>query len=176
MGSPIFLKTDGGKLEIGAVALARMLTFRQDGFWKREAGGVLMGRFIHNSLDIVIDDVTVPMRGDVRGRFKFLRDRYRHQQILNQVWQDSGRTTHYLGEWHTHPEPIPTPSATDLRDWGRRLQEDVFSSSTLLFIIVGIEVLRIWEGHRHNLSFILIGEMSYVSDSHLSGKRKRLAR
>jgi integrative and conjugative element protein (TIGR02256 family) len=162
MRTPIFTKSDGGKLELSFPALSRMLKFRQDRCWKREAGGVLMGRYIRESLDVVIDDVTVPMRGDCRGRFNFFRDGARHQRAINRAWQESEGTTHYLGEWHTHPEKIPTPSPTDQTNWSQHLQRDIFSGDTLLFIIVGIEFIRVWEGHRQSLNYVLIGELNYA--------------
>lgn len=162
MRAPIFPKSGGGKLEISLPALSQMLKFRQDSLWKREAGGVLMGRYIRESLDVVIDNVTVPMCGDRRRRFDFFRDRDRHQQAINRAWQESDGTTHYLGEWHTHPERIPTPSSTDQTNWNQHLQRDIFSGDTLLFIIVGTEFLRVWEGHRQSLSYALIGELNYA--------------
>jgi integrative and conjugative element protein (TIGR02256 family) len=160
MRIPIFLKSDGGKLEIGMLAISRILKFRQDGCWKREAGGVLVGRYIRDCLDVVIDDVTIPMRGDRRGRCSFFRARDRHQQAIDQAWQESEGTIHYLGEWHTHPEKTPTPSPTDQADWNQHLQRDRFSGDTLFFIIVGTEFIRVWEGHRQSLDYALIGELN----------------
>jgi integrative and conjugative element protein (TIGR02256 family) len=160
MRIPIFPKSDGGKLEISLLAMSRMLKFRQDSCWKREAGGVLMGRYIRDCLDVVIDDITAPMHGDRRGRFNFFRDHARHQRAINQAWHESEGTTHYLGEWHTHPEKIPTPSPTDQTNWNQHLKRDIFSSDTLFFIIVGTEFIRIWEGHRQSLDYALIGELN----------------
>lgn len=148
----IFQKTDGGKLEIGREALSKMLRYRQNTESRKEAGGVLMGRHIRDCLDVVIDEVTTPMSRDRRTRFSFFRNQEQHQQILDEVWQASFRTTHYLGEWHTHPESVPTPSPTDLADWQKHLYSDIFSSSTLFFVIVGTEALQIWECHRQQCS------------------------
>ncbi|MEM9540755.1 MAG: Mov34/MPN/PAD-1 family protein [Cyanobacteria bacterium P01_E01_bin.42] len=161
MNAPIFLKSDRGKLEISVPALSQMLKFRQNRLWKREAGGVLMGRYIRESLDIVIDNVTIPMRGDRRRRCNFFRDRDRHQRAINQAWWESDGTTHYLGEWHTHPEKIPTPSPSDRVNWNRHLQEDTFSGNTLFFIIIGTEAIGIWEGYRKNLIHSFLGEFHY---------------
>lgn len=165
MGTPIFPKSNGGKLEISRPALSQMLRFRQNNPWKREAGGVLMGRYIRESLDIVIDDVTIPMLGDRRGRLSFFRGRDRHQQAINQAWKNSEGTTHYLGEWHTHPEKTPTPSQTDQTYWSQHLQQDIFSDNILFFIIIGIEFIRVWEGHRQSSDYILIGEFNCARSS-----------
>jgi integrative and conjugative element protein (TIGR02256 family) len=170
MKSPIFTLSDGGKLEISSHALSRMLAFVQDTRRKPEAGGVLIGRYIRDSRDIVIDEVTVPMVGDRSLRFNFWRARKRHQQALDQAWLLSGGTSTYLGEWHTHPEDIPEPSDTDIKNWQSRLKQDIFSSDTLFFIIIGIANLRIWSGCRFNLSFQLIGEFQHIGDQNIKTK------
>ena len=161
MKSPIFTKSDGGKLEISNHAISQMLAYVQERKCKPEAGGVLIGRYIRNSLDIIIDEVTVPMKGDRRQRFRFWRARKRHQQVLDQFWVKSGGTSNYLGEWHTHPEDIPTPSNTDIKNWKRHLKQDIFSGDALFFIILGISYLRIWEGNKYDKSIQLVGEFKH---------------
>lgn len=162
-GKPaIFRKSDAGKLEIGQHALTRMLAFVQSTPRKTEAGGVLLGRYILESADIVIDEITIPMPGDRRSRSGFYRDHRRHQKVIDRAWRESGGTCAYLGEWHTHPESRPVPSDTDRREWRRKLKEDVFDSDRLYFIVVGIESLRAWEGARSRLECRLIGEYLHV--------------
>lgn len=170
MKPPIFRKFDSGKLEISKYALSRMLIFIQDALHKQEAGGVLLGRYIRESLDIVIDEVTVPMIGDRRRKFSFFRSRRSHQKVLDKVWQETGGTSVYLGEWHTHPESYPVPSRTDLKDWKRKLREDVFDGDALYFIILGIKSLRIWEGRKSSLSCELIGELCYLGERNVKDK------
>jgi len=160
MKSPILTKSDGGKLEISNHALSRMLAFVQDTRCKPEAGGVLIGRYIRNSPDIVIDEVTVPMAGDRKQRFSFWRSRQPHQQALDRSWLESGGTSTYLGEWHTHPENIPIPSDTDIKNWQARLKKDIFSGDSLFFIIISIKILRVWQGNKKTLDFQLIRELN----------------
>jgi integrative and conjugative element protein (TIGR02256 family) len=113
-----------------------------------EAGGVLLGRYIVGCEDIVIDDVTTPFGEDERGRFFFRRSQAPHQAAINERWTASDGRCHYLGEWHTHPESDPHASRTDVGDWKRRLKADIFDADSLLFIIVGTDVVRLWEGRR----------------------------
>lgn len=158
MKSLIFRKSDESKLEISSHALLRMLAFVQDDRHKPEAGGILIGRYICNSQDIVIDEITVPMVGDRWQRFYFWRSRQSHQQVLDQSWLESGGTSTYIGEWHTHPENIPIPSDTDIKNWQARLKKDIFSGDTLFFIIIGIKILRVWEGNKKTFMFELLNE------------------
>ena len=163
----IFSKIDGGKLKIGTEALFQMQKYIQDNKFKREAGGVLLGRYIKNSLDIVVDEVTVPMWGDRRGWFNFFRARRPHQKIIDRRWKESGGTINYLGEWHIHPESIPTPSGIDISDWERKLDRDFFDSNSLHFVILGIEGLRTWELSKKSLTRELIGEFWYSEEKNV---------
>ncbi|NNC30862.1 hypothetical protein HKM21_16460 [Longimicrobium terrae] len=120
----------------------------QDSREKREAGGVLLGRHILHTADVVVDGVTIPLPGDQRERFRFVRARQRHQEAIDRAWRESGGTCTFLGEWHTHPERHPWPSGVDRQDWLRKLREDAFTD-WLFFVIVGMEEIRVWEGARN---------------------------
>lgn len=117
-----------------------------------EAGGVLLGRFIIETDDIVVDHVTVPMPGDIQKPCCFFKKSERHQQIIDQFWQESKGTCNYLGEWHTHPRFEPWPSVIDINDWTRKLKENQFSGETLFFVIIGSYEIRAWEGDKNDLT------------------------
>jgi integrative and conjugative element protein (TIGR02256 family) len=142
-----FLRPSGGRFQLGPEALSTLLAYMQDRTGKREAGGVLLGRHILNSCDIVVDGATRPMPGDWRTRTRYHRARRRHQNEVNRAWKHSRGTCTYLGEWHTHPEPYPTPSDLDIADWQRRLGMDTYTEP-LFFVIVGTVEIRAWEGSR----------------------------
>ncbi|MCL5960662.1 MAG: Mov34/MPN/PAD-1 family protein [Chloroflexi bacterium] len=161
MKSPIFKKPDGGKFEISIQALKSMLFFVQDTPGKTEAGGVLLGRHIIESTDMVVDEITVPTGKDRRGRNCFRRDRSAHQTLIDNAWRDSGCTCAYLGEWHTHAEDNPTPSGVDLRDWRRKLRKDVFEGHCLYFIIVGTRRLGVWEATRQGFGCVFLGDCNH---------------
>ncbi|MCY1018629.1 Mov34/MPN/PAD-1 family protein [Pyxidicoccus sp. MSG2] len=135
-------------MKIDSPALTMMLRFQQVEAGQPEAGGVLLGRHIVRCLDVVIDEATCPMPGDLRGPVTFHRSREHHQRVIDERWHSSEGTCLYLGEWHTHPEPHPMPSHVDVRDWRRRLREDRFEGASLFFIIVGTREVRVWEGDR----------------------------
>jgi integrative and conjugative element protein (TIGR02256 family) len=148
-----FLMTNNGRLKLSYRALDRMALYKQVQTSSTEAGGVLLGRFIINSKDIVIDEVSIPMIGDKRTRNSFLRNAKSHQRIIDNQWNKSNGTSNYLGEWHTHPESYPDYSGVDIKNWKERLKNDTFSSRYLYFLILGLEELVIWEGDRRTLKF-----------------------
>jgi integrative and conjugative element protein (TIGR02256 family) len=161
----IFLGAWGRQLKISDEALAAMLSYRQDQSDKTEAGGVLLGRYLRDARDVVIDEVSVPQSGDRRSRFRYFRDRSRHQSIINQAWEQSGGTCTYLGEWHTHPESSPTPSTIDQLNWRRKLLVDTFDEA-LFFLIVGTEEIRAWEGDKRCAPRPLLRRAKDVDDDH----------
>lgn len=147
----LFSRGDRVLLKIDVAALLHMLPYRQITPKANEAGGVLMGRHILNCHDVVVDEVTTPCWCDKRTRFSFHRSEQHHQRALDKAWKNSGGTCGYLGEWHTHPEPDPTPSHIDLNDWKTRLQKDKFDTESLFFVIIGQQKISAWEGLRSSL-------------------------
>lgn len=139
-----FERPRGGRFYICPEVTKLLKEFRQTGL-RWESGGVLLGRHLIEGNDIIVDHATKPMFGDRRHRFSFFRARRRHQREINRQWRISNGTCTYLGEWHTHPEPSPTPSSVDLKTWHRKLEKDTYSE-VLFFLIVGTEEVRVWEG------------------------------
>ena len=143
----VFRLPDGRRIKLTAEVVARLRQYAQHAPDAAEAGGVLLGRYLSDSDDVVVDDLTEPLPGDKRGRYFFHRAQKAHQRVIEQVWQASGGTRTYLGEWHTHPEPQPTPSCIDTCDWRRKLRQDQYFDR-LFFFIVGTEQVRGWSGSR----------------------------
>lgn len=158
MRSATLIRENQSRLKLISQVLEQMIAFTQVDAEQMEAGGVLLGRHIRNSKDIVVDHITVPMVGDCCGPYRFYRDQYRHQQEVDRAWYESKGTCTYLGEWHTHPEACPTPSPCDQTNWGRILRESTFTGNSLFFVIVGTSCGRVWEGDRKTLKCIRIGE------------------
>jgi integrative and conjugative element protein (TIGR02256 family) len=147
----IFKGETEGLLKLSEKVVSVFHQYRQLRRKDKEAGGVLLGRFIQNSEDVVVDRVTEPMERDVRKRYFFQKCREDHQRIIHAVWEESNGTCNYLGEWHTHPEPHPTPSPHDLREWKKVLKDTVCDSDKLFFVIVGTKSVEVWVGLRPSL-------------------------
>ncbi len=145
----------GGQLKLAAEVLEGIREYVQNEPEKLEAGGVLLGRYIRGTSDVVVDRVTVPSRGDLQNRLRFFRARKTHQEQIDAVWAASHGTTVYLGEWHTHPVPAAVPSWIDVLDWRRKLFVDHFATY-LFFLVAGTTEIGVWEGRRYRLRLQLL--------------------
>lgn len=131
------------RLIITEHALEQMLTFAQRHPRAREAGGVLLGRYLSDSHDVVVDEVSTPQPADRRTRYSFFRS-HKHQQLAYDRWVRERNTSAFLGIWHTHPEQDPVPSSVDRADWQRVIACDTFEGDRLFFPIVGTQRIRVW--------------------------------
>lgn len=147
----LFLRPGGGRIKITEEVLAKWALYVQRTHSSREAGGVLLGRRIIESKDIVIDDVSEPSPEDRRSRFSFHRTKKAHQKRIEEAWRESSGALNYLGEWHTHPEDRPTPSCVDRMDWKNLMKKCRFEGDELFFFIVGIECVSGWEVNRFRM-------------------------
>lgn len=139
----VFRVSPHQRLIIVEDAINQMKALAQFRCWHREAGGVLLGRHLLDSGDVVVDEVTTPQNTDRRSRFSFFRSS-KHQALARERWQEQLNTMAYLGLWHTHPEDDPTPSSVDCRDWQQAVSHDEFEGERLFFPIVGKQQVRVW--------------------------------
>lgn len=109
-----------------------MDSFWQDAPAKPESGGILLGYRRGKHLHVTM--ASVPQPADGRWRFMFERSKRAHQEIALREWRASSQTVDYLGEWHTHPEPYPSPSSFDRAEWSKICSR---VSSPMIFMIVG---------------------------------------
>lgn len=115
---------------------------RQTAPFATESFGVLMGTTSVDQREIWIERVTTPMARDERTRFSFALRDPGHQRMVCGMFTSSGGRAIYLGTWHTHPEPVPTPSGIDRNDWGSCLRAN--RGRPLAFVLVGTERVRVF--------------------------------
>jgi integrative and conjugative element protein (TIGR02256 family) len=114
--------------------MEHMSRYRQTACWKREAGGQLFARV--NGDEWLVKEATGPRRVDIRSRFGFLPNRRAEQREIDEHFSLG---LHYVGDWHTHPEPMPKPSATDLSSMQEMVAASGHELVGFLMLIIGTE-------------------------------------
>jgi integrative and conjugative element protein (TIGR02256 family) len=99
-----------------------------------ERGGILLGE--RRGPHFQVKEATTPMRWDRSSKFAFHRSSAGHQEVAFRTWKRSKHTIDWLGEWHSHPERIPSPSQLDIRTWQR---VTAHHAAPMIFLIVGYE-------------------------------------
>ncbi|MFI1773379.1 Mov34/MPN/PAD-1 family protein [Thalassobellus citreus] len=124
------------KIIIEGNVLELFETFKQTGR-KHERGGILLGEV--SKAEIRIKKASIPTMFDSGSRFRFNRHKKSAQLFTDYEFYNSQGTIIYLGEWHTHPESIPSPSNIDIKMIATQFKKNKINESFLLMIIVGIK-------------------------------------
>jgi integrative and conjugative element protein (TIGR02256 family) len=109
-----------------------MVRRRQMNEKDNEAGGQLFAKFEENHTVIV--EATEPKPLDKRARYLFIPNRWLQRQEIKTLYNQG---KHFVGDWHTHPQPVPSPSADDINgmvDCFRKSRHDL---KAFLMVIVG---------------------------------------
>ncbi|TXE07907.1 hypothetical protein ES711_10785 [Gelidibacter salicanalis] len=101
----------------------------------KEAGGVLTGKIYHELIKIL--NCSEPTCLDYRSKYNFNRSHNSAQIFINKMFHESNGEEIYLGEWHTHPEDIPTPSQLDITSFIKTVSKNKLNSNVHYMIIIG---------------------------------------
>jgi integrative and conjugative element protein (TIGR02256 family) len=128
----------------------------------KETGGMLLG-YRGESEGIFMAVVTGLIDAGPkakRTRWRFEPDGLWQQQLLETAYEDSGRVTTYLGDWHSHPRGRAIPSATDRRTYAKVAAETDSQTSSPVVLIAAPDArehLRAYTIDRHGrLAFLRI--------------------
>ncbi|MDX6587277.1 MAG: hypothetical protein QOI31_1750 [Solirubrobacterales bacterium] len=104
-------------------------------FRLRETGGALLGW--RDGADAVIAHVLGPGPDAKHGFRSFEPDGPWQVEQGRLIYEESGRTVAYIGDWHTHPFAAPIPSQQDRRAAGLIAADEDFRAPEPLSAIVG---------------------------------------
>ncbi len=100
----------------------------------RETGGMLLGRGPDDHGVIVVEQAGDPGPKAQRRTDFFLRDLAHAKRLAEAAWQDGEAA--WIGEWHTHPTGLKTPSPRDLVTYAGLLTDPELSFGAFVSIIV----------------------------------------
>jgi integrative and conjugative element protein (TIGR02256 family) len=122
------------RLVFPSSVLNHLAKHRQTRWYHREAGGQLFARFALP--DIVIEEATGPRRSDWRTRYSYRPNRRAEQR---EITRRHSRGLHFIGDWHTHPEAIPSPSSRDIESMCELFTLSEHALNGFVLAIVGRE-------------------------------------
>jgi integrative and conjugative element protein (TIGR02256 family) len=108
--------------------------YQQIESFSAEAGGQLFARF--SDAEIRVERATGPRISDRRSRFGYVPDRRREQEEIDAL---HGRGLHFIGDWHTHPEPNPRPSTSDIHSIRQAVRDSKHHLNGFVLLIAGTE-------------------------------------
>jgi integrative and conjugative element protein (TIGR02256 family) len=101
--------------------------------WKQaEVGGQLFARF--EGSRILVVEATGPRDGDRGTRASYVPDRRAEQA---EIAARHSLGLHYVGDWHTHPEAVPTPSRLDAASISECFAKSTHDLNGFVFVSVG---------------------------------------
>ncbi|MCC2382016.1 Mov34/MPN/PAD-1 family protein [Bacillus cereus] len=142
----MIFRHEGKKIEFTKEVMETFNRYCQFGPDQHEAGGILLGRVFPDK--ILIEQVSEPACEDESGRYFFVRNVERAQKIINSAWESSNGELIYLGEWHTHPEPMPSPSSTDRTLIRNMLRDSKMRIDFLFMVIIGQKGIYVGRQHK----------------------------
>lgn len=122
----------GEVVEFSAAVMERFDKNRQRRFWQAEAGGQLFANLSPGLISIAM--ATGPRPTDLRTPFSYVPDREAERREIADLrplgW-------HYVGDWHTHPQSVPSPSGRDIRTVVSTVRKSQLVLSGVVMVIVG---------------------------------------
>lgn len=103
----------------------------------RETGGTLVGHYSEDFREAFVTEALEANIGARKQRVRFYRPPDDVDGQLARIYEESGGLTHYLGEWHTHPDAAPTPSPTDLSTLRGLARSRSVATDTPFMVILG---------------------------------------
>lgn len=120
------------KLTFESPVLEHFQKFKQLSPEDLEGGGQLFATF--TAEEILVKMATGPYKEDHRKKFLFWPLRKKSQQDIDHFFSQG---LHYIGDWHTHPQEIPIPSAQDNFSMKDKYIKSQHELKAFMMVIVG---------------------------------------
>lgn len=97
-----------------------------------ESGGQLFSRLASDIIEV--ERATGPRWSDRRGRRLFVPNRRAERKEIRRMYRTG---LHFVGDWHSHPQSRPVPSARDIDSIRSEFELSEHELEFLVLVIVG---------------------------------------
>ena len=150
-----FVLPNSNKLIIHTNVLELFSFYRQSSLADSESGGFLLGYQNLNTNSIIIDDLSLPQKRDLKSPIRFFIKDNGHKEKIQHAEK---RGSFFLGTWHTHPQDFVSPSIIDMTDWKKSIKKEKPAADFMVFMIVGRQEIGVWIGDKEQKKIIRIRE------------------
>ena len=103
-----------------------------------ETGGILLGYFDYKIKVLYLVEALAAPQDSVQERSSFIRGKNGLSEVLQECSRRTANIVYYVGEWHSHPDGIPsTPSQTDTKLFEYLTEQMKLEGSPTLMAIIG---------------------------------------
>lgn len=99
-----------------------------------ETGGIIIGKYSDDGLTAHISEISNSPVDSVKKKALFKRGIKGLQKRLDTLWKDG---YYYLGEWHYHPNSLPNPSGSDIKQMISLSQNNKLNCPEPILVIIG---------------------------------------
>ena len=145
----IVTESKNRKIKICDQILEEIYSQIQKNDYDPEKGGIIVGRENLNNENIILENISKPLKNDICTRTRYTRKDEGHLKYFEKLYNENNGVYAYWGEWHTHPEDIPHYSIIDLKNWKRIGKED--PKGVQYHIIAGRKAFSIWRMQKGKL-------------------------
>jgi integrative and conjugative element protein (TIGR02256 family) len=128
------LGSSGQRLVFETGVLDHFAAHQQTEQTPNEAGGQLFAACEDGIIRVVL--ATGPRPTDKRGPLSYVPDRREERREIKRFF---AKGLHFVGDWHTHPERVPSPSVIDIQNMQDCFRRSVHGLNFFVLVIVGDE-------------------------------------
>jgi [CysO sulfur-carrier protein]-S-L-cysteine hydrolase len=105
---------------------------------RREIGGILMAEHVGPNV-FEVKDLTVHRRGTVFNFVRVLEDALSRLRAFFERAEHDYTRFNYIGEWHSHPSFVPSPSPRDDASMREIVEDPKVGANFVVLLIVKLE-------------------------------------
>lgn len=159
----IQVEIQGVQLIITNTVVDIFMKFRQLYGNDNERGGILLGQVNDLNNKVLICRAGIPSNADRGGRTSFRRNHVVAQNLVEYEFYNSDGKNTYLGEWHTHPAKVASPSSQDVNMIKQQFVENDIKVNFVLMIIVAYEEIYVGMYNGNDLNSVVISTNTFLA-------------
>lgn len=126
------------RVELSVEALKTIAaTYERSAEERLEYSAILVGHYSDDCTTAIVDQLICELRGEPYQVVQSAEYATSVSTALREIWDSESGCRYYLGDWHTHPLNMKTPSGVDIETSRERASDPKTQCPQLLMAITG---------------------------------------